>query len=84
MNGKKWSLACLHFSFVGWFLLSILTLGVGFVFLIPYMQTATVEFYEQCYNSYLTKEALTTSINEIENIDNSSSTEKTTHQNENN
>jgi len=45
MNGNKWRLFCLHFSFIGWMLLSILTLGIGFFFLTPYMQAATTAFY---------------------------------------
>ena len=45
MEGHKWELFCLHFSFIGWAILSSLTFGIGFVFLIPYVQTATAEFY---------------------------------------
>ena len=52
MNGKKWSLFCLHFSFIGWILLSFITFGVGFVFLIPYMQASVTEFYEDAYIQY--------------------------------
>ncbi|MBN2881427.1 DUF975 family protein [Candidatus Woesearchaeota archaeon] len=47
MKGKKWKLFTLYFSFFGWFLLSILTVGVGFVFLAPYIKTAEVQFYEE-------------------------------------
>lgn len=50
MDGNKWKLACLEFSFIGWILLSILTLGIGIVFVIPYMQSTTVAFYEDIYN----------------------------------
>lgn len=46
MVGNKWRLFCLHLSFIGWALLSILTLGIGFLWLIPYMNTAVVNFYE--------------------------------------
>lgn len=45
MKGKKWRLFCLHFSFIGWILLSLLTLGVGLLWVNPYMQAATTAFY---------------------------------------
>lgn len=47
MQGKKGRLFCLHFSFIGWILLSILTFGILlFVYVEPYMQTAQAAFYE--------------------------------------
>ncbi|MBE6620456.1 MAG: DUF975 family protein [Ruminococcaceae bacterium] len=46
MNGHKWQLFCLHFSFIGWILLSILTFGILTIFVAPYMQAAEAEFYE--------------------------------------
>ena len=46
MNGHKWQLFCLHFSFIGWILLSVLTFGVLMIFVAPYMQAAEAEFYE--------------------------------------
>ena len=52
MNGKKWKLFCLHFSFIGWAILSVLTFGIGFLFLMPYMQASITAFYEDAYNSY--------------------------------
>lgn len=52
MDGKKWSLFCLHFSFIGWVILSVLTLGIGLIFLLPYMQSAITAFYEDAYNQY--------------------------------
>lgn len=45
MDGNKWRLFCLHFSFIGWILLSILTLGIGAFFLAPYIQATTTAFY---------------------------------------
>lgn len=45
MNGNKWRLFCLHFSFIGWMLLDILTFGILYFWIIPYMQTAQAEFY---------------------------------------
>lgn len=45
MKGKKWDFFCLGFSFIGWILLSIITLGVGLLFTIPYMQVSYANFY---------------------------------------
>lgn len=46
MSGHKAELFLLGLSFIGWALLSLLTLGIGFLWLIPYMQTAFAYFYE--------------------------------------
>lgn len=46
MDGHKWELFRLHLSFIGWALLCILTLGIGILWLIPYMNTAQAAFYE--------------------------------------
>lgn len=45
MKGHKMRLFKLHLSFFGWYILSILTLGIGFIFLIPYIYTANAVFY---------------------------------------
>lgn len=45
MNGFKWHNFCLNFSYIGWILLSILTLGILFLWVGPKMQTANYEFY---------------------------------------
>ncbi len=47
MNGHKWRFFCLQFSFIGWSLLSVLTLGIGFIWLIPYTEAASAAFYEE-------------------------------------
>jgi uncharacterized membrane protein len=46
MNGYKVKLFCLYFSFIGWFLLCILTFGIGFLWLYPYILQSTAIFYE--------------------------------------
>ncbi|MDR3094104.1 MAG: DUF975 family protein [Bacteroidales bacterium] len=46
MNGHKAKLFLLDVSFIGWGLLCILTLGIGLLWLLPYMQTARAAFYE--------------------------------------
>lgn len=46
MYGHKYDLFYLYISFIGWYLLSILTLGIGSFWLIPYIETAQASFYE--------------------------------------
>ena len=46
MDGNKWRLFCLDFSFIGWYLLSILTFGVLLLWIAPYNMMAHAEFYE--------------------------------------
>lgn len=46
MDGNKMSLFILDLSFIGWAILCVLTLGIGFLWLVPYVQTAHASFYE--------------------------------------
>lgn len=46
MQGRKMSLFLLDLSFIGWAILACLTLGIGFLFLTPYIYTAHAHFYE--------------------------------------
>lgn len=46
MEGNKWKLFCLNLRFLGWALLAILTLGIGFLWLVPYMQVSIAKFYD--------------------------------------
>ena len=39
MRGNRWKLFFLFWRFFGWFLLGILSLGIGFLWIMPYMQT---------------------------------------------
>lgn len=45
MKGHKKELFILHLSFIGWFLLIILTLGIASVWAMPYLSTAQAAFY---------------------------------------
>ncbi len=45
MKGHKLDLFLLWLSFIGWALLAILTLGIGFLWVSPYMSTTTAHFY---------------------------------------
>lgn len=46
MQGNKWRLFCLHFSFIGWYILCGLTFGILYFWVAPYVETATAAFYE--------------------------------------
>ena len=46
MDGYKWKYFCLCLRFIGWALLCILTLGIGFLWLSPYIQISYAKFYE--------------------------------------
>jgi len=46
MYGKKWKLFCLDLSFIGWFLLTILTFGLLSLYVKPYHEAARARFYE--------------------------------------
>ena len=59
MDGHKWQLFCLHFSFIGWIILSCLTFGVLFIVVTPYMQAANAEFYEKLKNDELAAKGIT-------------------------
>ena len=45
MKGHKMELFFLHLSFIGWYILTIFTFGIGMFFLMPYVQTSVANFY---------------------------------------
>ena len=47
MKGHKGEYFILHLSFIGWFLLCLLTAGIGFIFLAPYVSAAQAEFFNE-------------------------------------
>lgn len=47
MEGNRWRLFCLGFSFIGWGILCSLTLGIGYLWLLPYQEAARASFYRQ-------------------------------------
>ncbi len=47
MRGNRWRLFCLEISFIGWAILSLLTLGIGCLWLTPYVETSLAEFYRE-------------------------------------
>ncbi len=52
MRGHKFDLFWLQLSFIGWLLLGILTAGIGYFWLAPYMDTAQAAFYEDVKADY--------------------------------
>lgn len=46
MSGKRASLFCLQLSFIGWAILTAITFGIGILWLVPYVQFATIAFYK--------------------------------------
>ena len=58
MKGHKFDYFWLMLSFIGWYLLGVLSLGLGYLWLIPYCYTSTVGFYEDVKKEYLEKSTL--------------------------
>ena len=50
MMGNKWRLCKLYISFFGWFVLCVVTCGLGTPFLLPYVNAANAEFYAELKN----------------------------------
>ena len=46
MDGHKMKLFLLYLSFIGWAILCLLTLGIGFLLLAPYVDASKAAFYE--------------------------------------
>lgn len=47
MEGNRFRLFCLQFSFIGWSILCAFTFGIGNLWLRPYKQAATAAFYQE-------------------------------------
>ena len=50
MDGEKWNLFKLDLSFIGWILLGIITLGIGFIFITPYIFECRTVFFNELYD----------------------------------
>jgi len=55
MNGFKMKYFRILLRFSGWSLVCILTLGIGFLWLIPYMYVTNAKFYEDIKNNVTTE-----------------------------
>ena len=47
MKGHKGDYFIFNLSFIGWAFLCILTVGIGFLFLIPYINASNAKFYDE-------------------------------------
>lgn len=56
MDGNKMKLFLLDLSFIGWAILCLFTLGIGYFFLQPYVQSAHAAFYEDLKAQVLLEE----------------------------
>ena len=57
MYGYKWKLFCLGLRFIGWILLGILTLGIGLLWVYPYMFVSYAKFYDDIKGSAETEKS---------------------------
>ncbi|MEA3500997.1 MAG: DUF975 family protein [Candidatus Marinimicrobia bacterium] len=55
MKGFKWKYFCLRLRFIGWWLLSIWSLGIGFLWLTPYRTISCANFYEDIKNNQISE-----------------------------
>jgi uncharacterized membrane protein len=51
MKGYKWKLFCLELGFIGWLFLSVITAGIGYFWLYPYVYMSIANFYENLKTS---------------------------------
>ncbi len=47
MEGNRWRYFCFCLSFLGWWMLGVLTCGLAFIFAMPYFYVAQAAFYEE-------------------------------------
>ena len=59
MKDEKWKFIQLQLSFLGWILLGVVTLGIGFLFSYPYYQATKAEFYA-CMREKMIAQGITT------------------------
>ena len=58
MKGHKFDLFYLYLSFIGWGILSLFTLGIGLLWLTPYMYTSVAAFYQDVKADFMAKREL--------------------------
>lgn len=66
MNGHKWELFVFQLSFIGWHLLAILTLGILYIWLAPYISQATIVYIDKNIYPLLNEEAEVVEPEELE------------------
>lgn len=70
MEGKRASYFVLQLTFIGWVILAILTLGIGYIWLLPYIMFAQIAFYKYALSN---KSSQKTEIEKQEQSDNTES-----------
>lgn len=58
MDGFKWKFFCLSLRFLGLAILCLFTLGIGFLWLFPYMQVTIAKFYDDVRSDFSKREGL--------------------------
>lgn len=51
MRGHKWEFFVLNLSFIGWAILGVITFGILYLWLVPYMQVTLCNFYNELKKS---------------------------------
>ena len=62
MKGSRWKLFCLGLRFIGWLILGILSLGIGFLWIMPYFWTSVANFYMDIKGDAALPEAVAPSV----------------------
>lgn len=52
MKGNKIRLFLLYLSFIGWYILGVVSLGIGFIWILPYVEATIAEFYNSLGKAY--------------------------------
>lgn len=47
MKGHKWELFVIHLSFILWEILGVFTLGIAYIYILPYMSATVANFYQK-------------------------------------
>ena len=63
MDGHKADLFVLGLSFIGWALLGSITLGIAYIWIIPYVSTTYVNFYNQIKGEGITETPVEADLN---------------------
>ena len=58
MEGHKWDYFCLLLSFIGWFILICLTMGIASIWVTPYFAATSAHFYEYVKERYENRTAI--------------------------
>ncbi len=56
MDGYKWKLFCLQFSFIGWMIVGSLCFGIGTLWVSAYIETATAVFYNELKGEFVAED----------------------------